>query len=137
MKKTTIKTKGTTLQIKNDLDDSILKIIDKLIPDFRKTLENEMEIIMDNARKNWLVRAKDSKGSKDQFKVGVKLKGLKVIGFVENLAPYAYAIRVGKKSRTNIRKGKRISVELLQKPLQKSSDKLSNLVFDAIMRLSK
>ena len=137
MKKTTIKNKDSTLQIKNDLDDSIFKIIDKLIPNFNRTLQNEMEIIMENARKNWLVRDKGSKGSKDKFKVGVKLQGLKVIGFVENLAPYAYAIRVGKKSQTNIRKGKRISVELLQKPLQKSSDKLSNLVFDAIIKLSK
>ena len=137
MKKTTIKTKNSSLQIMNDLDESVMKIIDRLIPDFRRTLEKEMEEIKDNAQKNWLVREKESKGSKDQFRVGVRLQGLKVIGFVENLAPYAYAIRVGKNSKTTIRKGKRISVELLQKPLQKSSDELSNMVFDAMTRLSK
>tara|TARA_Y100001972_G_scaffold89396_1_gene109360 strand:+ start:123 stop:491 length:369 start_codon:yes stop_codon:yes gene_type:complete len=121
----------------NDLDESVMKIIDRLIPDFRRTLEKEMEEIKNNAQKNWLVRDWESELSKNKFRFGVKLQGLKVVGFVENLAPYAYAIKVGETSKSNLKKGTRIAKALIQKPLQKSSDKLSNMVFDAMTRLSK
>ena len=44
--------------------------------------------------------------------------------FVENTAPYAWAIKVGRESTTNIRQGKRLADVVLWSPARKSVQKV-------------
>lgn len=139
MTTTKIQKGKSTLKIDNKFDDSIEKIIDKLIPGFRKEIEKEMKEIETNAQKHWLVRNPKygkSEGSKNKFKFGVKIDGLKIVGFVENLAPYAWAIKVGKNSQnTDIKQGKRLAVELMEKPLKKISKTLTEKLINSLLKM--
>ncbi len=142
MKKTIRDGKNTTI-INDGLDDSLSSLIDKLLPDFQKEILKEMEIINDNAQRNWLVRKKNSKRSVDKMKFGIRIKGFEISGFVQNLAPYAWAIRVGPKSSAasssggSVPVGKRLAGELLEKPLFKASERLTKKLAESIIKLQK
>jgi hypothetical protein len=44
--------------------------------------------------------------------------------FVTNTAEYAWAIRVGRESKTSVPKGRKLADELLWKPAKKNADRI-------------
>ena len=77
------------------------------------------------------------------MKFGIRIQGFKVTGFVQNMAPYAWAIRVGKNSQPAVNSsgsvpvGKRLAGELLEKPLKKISEKLTKQLAESIILLQR
>tara|TARA_Y100000114_G_scaffold99909_1_gene93071 strand:- start:43 stop:606 length:564 start_codon:yes stop_codon:yes gene_type:complete len=68
-------------------------------------------------------QSQDSKGKlKLEFRVNQKYE---IVASIRNDAPYAWAIRVGANSDTNLPFGKRIADELIWKPVRKASAKIS------------
>jgi hypothetical protein len=135
----------TKVKIEDKLDKMVMETINRLFPEFSKLIEDEVKKVYDNAYKNWLVRKtenqhgffknKRSKDSKNKLKFDVKIQGGKIVGSVSNLAPYAYAIKVGPKSDTILPLGKRIADELITKPMKKMSKKLNDKLVDEFIKL--
>ena len=125
----------TKVKIEDKLDRMVMETINKLFPEFSQLIEAEVKKVHDNAKKNWLIRGKNSKKSVDKLKFNVKIQGGKIVGSVSNLAPYAYAIKVGPKSDTILPLGKRIADELLTKPMKKMSKKLNDKLVEEFIKL--
>ena len=55
-----------------------------------------MKILVEFAKKEWIVRKKNSKGSNNKFDTGIRILqgGKEIEGFFANNAPYAYMIKV-------------------------------------------
>ena len=85
-----------------------------------------------------IVRAKDSKRSIDKFfKVFYVTPDFRITAGVGNSAPYAFAIKVGEKSKTKVPVGKSLAIEVLWKPAQKRLDKLVDIVANEIVKSAR
>jgi hypothetical protein len=108
--------------------DMFYQIIKDADPILLEVLEDTTEKLAKQSEQQWLVRqAKygESKGSKYMHRTGIRIIPPNTIeAFVENTAPYAYAIRVGRESSTNIRQGKRLADAVLWSPAKASVDKV-------------
>ena len=91
-------------------------------------IEETTERLAKQSEQQWFIRqAKygESKGSKYMHRTGIRIIPPNTIeAFVENTAPYAWAIRVGRESSTNIRQGKRLADAVLWSPAKASVDKI-------------
>lgn len=118
------------------------KILAKIAPAFRRSLEIELEAIEREARAGWPVRAKDSQGSAEKFRRGVVFEqsGDKMIvrGYVENYAPYAWAIKASKKREGGpVKPGRRVANELLVKPARKAADRVAEALAEDLLKVQK
>lgn len=137
-----IKSGNTTIEVGTELDDMVSNVINKLFPEFKKEMEREFESIYKDAKKNWLIRrtkygspSKKTERSIDQLEFRVSIQGGSIIGSVSNLAPYAWAIKVGERSETILPLNTRLANELLWKPVKKINKKLSEKLMDEIIKL--
>jgi len=79
-----------------------------------------------------------SKGSKDKIYTGIRITENAQIRFViGNSAPYAWAIRVGVDSETDMPMGTRISNELLWKPSKKATDIIAEAIAEDLLKSLK
>lgn len=125
----------TTVKIDDTLDKMVKETIRKLFPEFSKLINEEVKKVHDNAKKNWLVRERRSKGSKEKMEFAVEVRGGKLTGVVRNMAPYAYAIKVGADSDTYLPLGKRIADELITKPMKKMAKQLNQKLADEYIKI--
>ena len=106
-----------------------------------KVLEDTTKKLAQDSEKQWLTRQPkygESQGSRFMHKTGIRIIPPHTIeAFVENTAPYAYAIRVGRESSTNIRQGKRLADVVLWSPAQKSVQKVLQQIADATVKRIK
>ena len=137
-----IKTGKATIEVGTELDDMVSNVINKLFPEFKKEMEREFESIYKEAKKNWLIRrtkygspSKKTERSIDKLEFKVSIQGGSIIGSVSNLAPYAWAIKVGERSETILPLNTRLANELLWKPVKKINKKLSEKLMDEIIKL--
>ena len=131
----TMKTKTT---VKNDFDDFLKKFAFDVLPAFQREIAEEMEKVEKNAKKNWLVRRKNSKRSIDKFEIDVFISQGIVTGKITNFAPYAFLIKVGSRSRgTNVREGKKLATELLVKPVNKLGNTLSKKLANEMINIAR
>ena len=105
-------------------------------------LRAETERLKKDAQQQWPIRMEkygDSKGSRCQFSTGFRiLPPSTVQAFVENSAPYAWAIRSGRGSKTSVREGRRVADELLWKPAKENAKKITvEIAKKTIRRLKK
>jgi hypothetical protein len=118
--------------------DMFLEIIRAADPIVVKVLEDTTKKLAKNSEKQWLVRqAKygESQGSKFMHKTGIRIRPPYTIeAFVENTAPYAWAIKVGRESTTNIRQGKRLADVVLWSPAKKSVQKVLQQIAEATVK---
>lgn len=167
-KKTIRGTKGE-MKIINPLDDAVLNLLKLAIPEAYEEFVKVLKEIEDNAKNNWIVRqpvkpVRDKEGnikqtkegkprirkqppskrSIDKFKIGQRINQAGEIEvFLENTAPYAWAIKAGIDSRGDNGKEiqkkvkKRIANELMVKPLRKNTNKLVKVYTDSLMKLQK
>lgn len=121
-----------------DLDgralDMFHELVDLVAPDTKRALEDYVTRLHTHARRNWLVRANKSKRSIDKFyTVFYVSPDFRITAGVGNRAPYAFAIKVGKKSDSKVPEGKNLAVEVLWKPAQRRLDRLIDLVADELI----
>lgn len=83
--------------------------------------------------------SRKSRRSKDKLYVELAITpNFELIGIVGNKAEYAWAIRVGEDTqKTQLQQGKRLSNELLFKPVKQSTDKIANTLADEIAKQIK
>ena len=144
-KKLKIKSGNTTLEIPNDLNNTFQKVIDSLLPESKREITRIVEEIEQEARSDWLVRrtptgkkSTNSKDSKSKIYSEIYITpNLEIAARIGNKAPYAWAIRVGVRSETNLPMKKRISNELLFKPMKKQSDKIAEVLARDTTKLMK
>jgi len=154
MKKFTTKRAG--IEIDTDLQDFYTGFLDKVAPNARKILTDEMEKIERDAEKDWPVRKpqirKDkegnvvfyrevTKGSWKMFERGFRITANGDFeAYLVNRAPYSWAIKFGVDSENNRGQdiiqpqGKRVADELMVKPQKKASNKIVKALADDLMR---
>tara|TARA_Y100001938_G_C7820109_1_gene296186 strand:- start:83 stop:496 length:414 start_codon:yes stop_codon:yes gene_type:complete len=102
----------------------------------KQQITKELKPIKDNAKKNWPVRQKrfgPSKGSGKKITTTIKTKNNLVIGSIANSAPYAWAIKAGENSKTNVKRGKIVADVLFYQPAIKAADKIAKNVANGLM----
>jgi hypothetical protein len=99
------------------------------VSEIAKTLEKEVRDLKEQSESQWLIRQPkygESKGSKFQHRFGLRIiPPYTIEAFVENTAPYAWAIKVGKTSKTSLKKGSRLADKVLWSPAKKRANKLA------------
>ena len=129
---------GATMDLSGRALDMFNELVDAIAPDTKKALEDYVDGLEKHARSNWIVRAKDSKRSIDKFfKVFYVTPDFRITAGVGNSAPYAFAIKVGEKSKTKVPVGKTLAIEVLWKPAQKRLDKLVDIVANEIVKSAR
>ena len=81
--------------------------------------------------------SKESKNSRGKLRRGIRIESGEIVAFVENDAEYAWAIRAARDSVGNVPYKKRVSNELLWKPIWKSSDKIAKKLAEDLTRSIK
>lgn len=183
-----IKAGNTSINMSGELASITEDLVNKLLPETRRSLDKELSRIKKDASDRWLVRqtkevspeaqakrtyaalvkqkgippdearsivasmaregkfsgreaaeSSRSKRSKDKLYVELAITpNFELIGIVGNKAEYAWAIRVGEDTqKTQLQQGKRLSNELLFKPVKQSSDKIASTLADEITKQIK
>ena len=96
-----------------------------------KKMEADNKFIDDPPEKS--KRSRDSRG---KLKMGIRVnQKFELVATLSNDAPYAWAIRVGKNSDTDMSYNTRIANELLWKPARKLTNKLAESLADEIIKV--
>ena len=109
--------------------------LNKTVPKLKNEMLAYLNEIEQTAKKNWLVRAKNSKRSIDKFYTQFYLTpNLELIAGIGNKAPYAFIIKVGEKSRSKFAVGKNLATVAVIDPAMIMIDKLTEKIADEIIR---
>tara|TARA_Y100001963_G_C6653574_1_gene386914 strand:+ start:55 stop:492 length:438 start_codon:yes stop_codon:yes gene_type:complete len=124
-------------EFSRDLDDFYAGFLDKVAPTARKVIDESLEKIERDARKEWPKRKRGSKGSARKFVRGYRVTAQGTIeGYLQNTAPYAWAIKFGADSENSSGQhiiqpmGKRVAQVLLVSPLRKESKRVVQALAD-------
>lgn len=127
-------------EFSRDLDDFYAGFLDKVAPTARKVIDESLEMIEREARKDWPRRKRGSKGSARRFVRGYRVTAQGTIeGYLKNPAPYAWAIKFGEDSENSSGRdiiqpmGKRVAQVLLVSPLRKESRKVVQALADDLI----
>jgi hypothetical protein len=131
-----------TIEIDGAQRDLILGTIRAADPSIVKVLEQTTEELEKKSEDGWLVRQKKygkSKGSKGQHQTGIRIiPPYTIEAFVENTAEYAWAIKVGPTSDTNLRAGRRLADAVLWSPARRGAQKVVEAIArETVKRLRK
>lgn len=131
-----------TIEIDGSQRDLILGTIRAADPSIVKVLEQTTEELAKKSEDRWLVRQSkygESKGSKRLHKTGLRIiPPYTIEAFVENTAEYAWAIKVGPTSTTNIRQGRRLAAVVLWDPARRGTQKVIEAIAnETVKRLRK
>ena len=123
-----------SVELTGEIRDWVDKAIRAAQPQAIAAIEQALEGVQDHARADWPVRAKNSKDSRGLIKIGLRVLPSSVEGFIENRAPYAWAIKAGRRSTTSVQPGKRIAVALIWRPLKAKADGVAKEIARRIKR---
>lgn len=131
-----------SIEIDGVQKDLILKTIRQAEPTIISILEKETEKLAKDSEDKWLVRQKKygkSEGSKYKHSTGLRIiPPYTIQAFVENTAEYAWAIKIGRESSTNLREGQRLADKVLWTPARKRVDKiLQEIAVQTVKNLRK
>jgi hypothetical protein len=120
----------------------ILESIRAADPSIVKVLEDTVDQLSQASQERWLVRQPKygkSQDSKHQHQTGIRIiPPYTIEAFVENTAQYAWAIKVGPTSTTNIRQGKRLAAVVLWEPARRGVDKvIDQIAKETIKRIRR
>tara|TARA_B100000686_G_C16773348_1_gene966718 strand:- start:1238 stop:1720 length:483 start_codon:yes stop_codon:yes gene_type:complete len=143
----------------DDLQSFYTGFLDKVAPGARKIIDDTLQEIEQEAKKNWpkrqpIIRRNDegrivfkkdnSQNSWNRFQRGYRVEADGTIaGFLVNTAPYAWAIKFGVESVNNRGEdiifplGKRVGNELMVKPMRKGSKKVVDALADDLIKQVK
>lgn len=139
-KKLTLISGKTRIEMTDEMEKMTNELVNKLLPNTRKKLENGLNQIEDDARSRWLVRDKKSKDSKSKMYSGVSITSdFQLVGHTGNTAPYAWAIKVGKDiQNTRLNQNDRLADKLIWKPVKdKTNDFVNTLADEIVLQLKK
>jgi hypothetical protein len=118
--------------------DMYLQIIRDADPIIISVLEDTTEKLAQSSEKQWLVRQPKygkSKGSKFMHQTGLRIRPPYTIeAFVENTADYAWAIKIGRDSTSNLREGRRLADAVLWSPARRGVDTVLKKIADATVK---
>jgi len=118
--------------------DMFLQIVREADPIIVKVLEDTTQKLAENSEKQWLVRQKKfgkSKGSKFMHQTGIRIRPPYTIeAFVENTADYAWAIKIGRTSDSNLREGRRLADAVLWSPARRSVNTVLKRIADLTVK---
>lgn len=122
--------------------DIILQSLRAADPAIVKVLEDETERLAKESEEGWLVRQKKygrSRGSKFKHETGLRIiPPYTIEAFVGNTAEYAWAIKVGRQSDTNLREGKRLADAVLWTPARKNAQNVvKKIANETIKRIKR
>ena len=138
-KRIKIKAGNSTIDMSPEISAMTEELVNKLLPDTRRKLEKELQEVEDDARKRWLVRQKkygESQDSRGKLYSDIAITSdFKLVGVVGNKAEYAWAIKVGQKTgKSLLNTGKRLSNELLFKPVKNEADSIAETLANEIAK---
>ena len=129
---------GASIDLDGQALDMFKELVDMVAPNTRRELEAYVIDLEKHARRNWIIWEKDSQRSIDRFfQVLYVTPDFKIIAGVGNSAPYAFAIKVGRDSKTKIKEGKTLAIEVLWKPAQKRIDRLIDIIGNELVNTAK
>lgn len=118
--------------------DLFLQTIRQAEPTIIKVLEDTTAELAKASERDWIVRNPKygkSKGSKYMHSTGLRIiPPYTIEAFVENTAEYAWAIKVGRESTSNLREGKRLANEVLWSPAKKQSQNVVQKIADETVK---
>ena len=148
-----------TANFSSDIQSFYTGFLDKVAPGARKIIDEVLEEIEEDAKKNWpkrqpiirrdtagkIVFKKDnSQNSWNRFQRGYRIEPDGTLaGFLVNTAPYSWAIKFGVESVNSRGEdiifplGKRVGNELMVKPMRKGSKKVVDALADDLMKQVK
>lgn len=149
-----VRSGNATINASPELSNLVETLLSKAMPETREQLNRSMDRLYKNAQQNWIVRQpvfrrrkggivikrETSKGSVNKLQKGILIEGEDLVAFVRNNAEYAWAIKIGEKSKnrqgteSEIQEGKRLSNELLWKPVKRSADEVAEALANDLMR---
>jgi len=137
--------KGTaSISTNQNIETFYTGFLDKVAPNARKVIDQTLKNIESEAKKDWPKRKTKSRGSYKKFVRGYKIdsQGF-IVGFLKNTAPYSWAMKFGMDSENFTGQdiifatGKRVSNELLIKPMKKQSRHVVNALADDLSKRIK
>lgn len=152
---TTIKAGNTTLEVSDHLQKMVRNLLDKIAPNIEQILKNDLSVIMQKSKENWLVRryrtpdgsfvSKHTKNSADMFNLKISIVskngGLGIRGAIQNTAPYAYAIRKGVDSinpgggLSDLQDNAHLWTEVVRKPFEEAIEHINLKIITEITKL--
>ena len=132
-----IKKGNVTAQIEGtNFGEELLRTV---APDAARIISDAFDEIYQNAKREWPIRKKGrSKGSRNKLKTGIRITSDgQLAAFVENTAPYAWAIKVGIQTDTHLPLGTRIADALLWKPAKKKTNLIVQALADDLAKRLK
>lgn len=108
----------------------------KYTPDAARVIIEKMDIAGKFDSSGSFRKSPKSQDSRGKLRMGIRVnQKFELVAFLANDAPYAWAIRVGVNSDTNMTYGTRIANELMWKPVRKLADKIALSLADEITRI--
>lgn len=144
-RKIVIKSGNSTVILPNNLMSTFENVLEKIIPDTKRELTDIMDKIEKEARDEWPVRRRKD-GSKNPSSQNSKAKmyseiivstNFEVIARIGNDADYAWAIKVGARTKIDLPLGRRVSNELLWKPVKKQTNRIVDTLKNETTKLMK
>ena len=107
----------------------------KYTPDAARVIIEKMDIAGKFDSSGSFRKSPKSQDSRGKLRMGIRVnQKFELVAFLANDAPYAWAIRVGANSDTDMTFGTRICNELLWKPTKKLTDKIAESMADEILK---
>lgn len=133
--------KSGNIQVKmsNDVMEGFENLVNELLPDTRRIIDEMLDKLENDARKRWLVREKGSQDSRSKIYSEVYVSPtMELIGVLGNTAPYAWAIKVGEDPQgSKLPMDKRLADGLLFGPMKRASNKIVKVFADEIEKKMK
>ena len=108
----------------------------KYTPDAARVIIEKMDIAGKFDSSGSFRKSPKSQDSRGKLRMGIRVnQKFELVAFLANDAPYAWAIRVGANSDTDMAFGTRIADELMWKPVRKLADKIAISLADEITRI--
>ena len=107
----------------------------KYTPEAARVIIEKMDIAGKFEADNSFRKSPKSQDSRGKLRMGIRVnQKFELVATLNNDAPYAWAIKVGKNSDTDMTFGTRISNELLWKPAKKITDKIAESMANEILK---
>ena len=133
------KSGNTQVNMSDDVIKGFENIVKKMLPETKRELDRVLDQLENDARQRWLVREKDSKGSREKIYSEIIITpNLELVAHLGNSAEYAWAIKVGvdpQNSRLNM--DRRLADGLLWAPAKKASNKIAKIFADEVAKQMK
>ncbi len=108
----------------------------KYTPDAARVIIEKMDIAGKFDQSGDFRKSPKSQDSRGKLRMGIRVnQKFELVAFLANDAPYAWAIKVGANSDTDMAFGTRIADELMWKPVKKIANKIAKSMADEITRI--